>query len=338
MNEDRQVDTNERKEDREANLRPANFSEFIGQEKVIDRLKTFAGAAKLREGTLDHILLTGAPGLGKTTIAKIIANEYGSEIIELSAPQLDKLGNFAKVLLQLKPNSVLFIDEIHRLKRNFEETLYTVMEDRWMAFLMGREEKYERFEVENFTIVGATTRAGLLSDPFRNRFGIVQYMDFYSADELSMIITRSANILNMEIEQEGAKEIGRRSRGTPRLANRNLKRVSDYAITKCDTNNITLGIAIKALDYIEIDKYGLDQMDRKLLLALIEHSNGKPVGLTTLSALIDEEKHTIEYAIEPFLLKNGFINKTSRGREATSKTYEYFGKKQKYNIEDAKFV
>lgn len=302
----------------ENELRPHDFSAFAGQEVVKDKIKVFVAAAKLRQEPLDHVLLSGPPGLGKTTLAQIIANDLGSDIKMTSAPAIDKKGDLAAILTSLKPNSVLFIDEIHRLSRHVEEYLYTAMEDYYIDIVTGDGlgARSMKFQLAPFTLVGATTRAGLLNPPFRDRFGIVERLQFYDKAALQKILMRSAEILKVEMDEAGAAEVARRSRGTPRIANRLLKRVRDYAQVK-GNGRITQEIAIYALNQLGVDHYGLDLMDRRILSLISEKYSGGPVGIDTIAAALSEERDTLEEVYEPFLIQEGFIQKTPRGRVIT---------------------
>ena len=305
-------------------LRPKNLSEYIGQSKVKENLKVFIHAARGRGESLDHVLFYGPPGLGKTTLAHIIAAEMGVNIKSTSGPVIEKPGDLAAVLTNLEPGDVLFIDEIHRLSPVVEEILYPAMEDYQLDILIGQgpSARTVKLDIPRFTLVGATTRAGLLSSPLRDRFGVLSRLEFYSFDQLSTIVTRSAGILGVDIEPQGAQEIACRSRGTPRIANRLLRRVRDFAQVDGD-GCITRTAADKALNRLEVDGQGFDQMDRLLLETIIDKFEGGPVGLDTLSAAIGEEKDTIEDVIEPYLLQQGFINRTPRGRVATSQAYRH---------------
>ncbi|HEX7674340.1 MAG TPA: Holliday junction branch migration DNA helicase RuvB [Bdellovibrio sp.] len=302
----------------ENELRPQRFEDFPGQENVKEKIRVFVAAAKHRGESLDHVLLSGPPGLGKTTMAKIIANDMGADIKMTSAPAIDKKGDLAAVLTSLKPNSVLFIDEIHRLSRHVEEYLYTAMEDYYIDIVTGEGlgARSMKFQLAPFTLVGATTRAGLLNPPFRDRFGIVERLQFYDKDSLQKILMRSAEILKVKIEPEGADEVARRSRGTPRVANRLLKRVRDYAQVKGD-GTVTKDIAIYALNQLGVDQFGLDLMDRRILSLIQEKYSGGPVGIDTMAAALSEERDTLEEVYEPFLIQEGFIQKTPRGRVIT---------------------
>jgi holliday junction DNA helicase RuvB len=310
----------------EKTLRPQTFDEFAGQEKIKEKLKIFVQAAKGRGEPLDHVLLSGPPGLGKTTLADILAHALGVEIKATSGPALDKKGDLAAILTALKPNSILFIDEIHRLGKIVEEYLYSAMEDFSLDIITGEGlgARSMKFQLAPFTLVGATTRAGLLDAPFRDRFGIVERLSFYDRASLVQVILRSASLLGVKMEVKGAEEIARRSRGTPRVANRLLKRVRDYAEVKGD-GKITLELANYALDQLEVDQLGLDDMDRRILTLICEKFDGGPVGAETLSAALNEERDTIEDVYEPYLLQEGLIQKTPRGRVATRNAYEHIG-------------
>ena len=310
----------------EGSLRPQHLNEYIGQEKIKSTLKIFIDAAKNRGEALDHVLFYGPPGLGKTTLCGIIANEMGVNMKVTSGPAIEKPGEMAAILNNLQEGDVLFVDEIHRLNRQVEEVLYPAMEDFAIDIMLGKDSSARsiRLELPKFTLVGATTRAGLLTAPLRDRFGVVQRMDFYSPEELSIIVKRSAKVLGVEIEDSGAYEIARRSRGTPRLANRLLKRVRDFAQVKYD-GVITKAVADFALDILDVDKLGLDNNDRTILLTLIQKFGGGPVGLDTLAAAIGEDAGTLEDVYEPYLLMNGLINRTPRGRMATELAYHHLG-------------
>ena len=307
-------------------LRPKRLADYIGQQSVHEQMEIFIGAARKRQESLDHVLIFGPPGLGKTTLAHIIASEMGVNMRQTSGPVLERQGDLAALLTNLEPHDVLFIDEIHRLSPVVEEVLYPAMEDYQIDIMIGEgpAARAIKLDVPPFTLVGATTRAGLLTSPLRDRFGIVQRLEFYSADELSSIVKRSANILEVDIDDTGAKEIAARSRGTPRIANRLLRRVRDYVEVKAD-GKITADLSNKALDMLNVDVHGFDMMDRKLLLAIIQKFDGGPVGLSSLAAAIGEERDTIEDVLEPFLIQQGFLMRTSRGRTATKTAYLHFG-------------
>ena len=311
----------------DVSLRPKILSEYVGQSRAKANLKVFIEAARGRGESLDHVLFYGPPGLGKTTLAHIIAAEMGVSIKSTSGPVIEKPGDLAAVLTNLEPGDVLFIDEIHRLSPVVEEILYPAMEDYQLDIMIGQgpSARTIKLDIPNFTLVGATTRAGLLSSPLRDRFGVLIRLEFYTHDELATIVTRSAGILGVSIDPEGAAEIARRSRGTPRIANRLLRRVRDFAEVDGD-GSITLGMADQALGRLEVDKLGFDRMDRLLLETIIDKFSGGPVGLDTLAAAISEEKDTIEDVIEPYLLQQGFINRTPRGRVATHQAYSHLGR------------
>ena len=308
-------------------LRPSQLAEYVGQEKIKENLNIFIAAAKMREESLDHVLFYGPPGLGKTTLANIIAGEMGANLKSTSGPVIEKTGDLAALLTNLKKGDVLFIDEIHRLSNVIEEILYSAMEDYKLDIMIGQgpSARSIKLELPPFTLVGATTRAGLLTSPLRDRFGVVHRLDYYNEKELETILTRSAGILEIDIVPEGANEIARRSRGTPRIANRLLRRVRDYAQVKAD-GIITREVANDALEMMEVDGKGLDKMDHKLLLAMIEKYSGGPVGIESLAASISEEKDTIEDVLEPYLIQTGFIQRTPRGRVATPLAYKHFNK------------
>ena len=322
------ITTEETEEDKkiEGTLRPRYLEEYIGQEKIKETLRIFIDAAKSRGEALDHVLFYGPPGLGKTTLCGIIANEMGVNLKVTSGPAIERPGEMAAILKNLQEGDVLFVDEIHRLNRQVEEVLYPAMEDFAIDIMLGKDSSARsiRLELPKFTLVGATTRAGLLTAPLRDRFGVVQRLEFYSPEELCVIVKRSAKVLGVTIEEGGAWEIARRSRGTPRLANRLLKRVRDFAQVKYD-GVITKEVADFALDILDVDKLGLDNNDRTLLLTLIQKFSGGPVGLGTLAASIGEDAGTLEDVYEPYLLMNGLINRTPRGRMATELAYRHFG-------------
>lgn len=310
----------------EKNLRPQTLEEYIGQEKAKKNLKVYIEAAKQRKEPLDHVLFFGPPGLGKTTLSGIIANEMGTHMKITSGPAIAKPGEIAAILSGLQEGDILFIDEIHRLNRQVEEVLYPAMEDYAIDIMIGKGSSARsiRLNLPKFTLVGATTRAGLLSAPLRDRFGVIHHLEFYTVEELCTIILHSAKKLDVEIDTEGAYELARRSRGTPRLANRLLKRVRDFAQVKYD-GKITKEVAAFSLDLLEVDKLGLDQNDRNILLTIIEKFSGGPVGLDTLAASIGEDAGTIEDVYEPFLVQNGFIMRTPKGRIASEFAYQHFG-------------
>ena len=320
------TDVTEEEKKTETNLRPQFLSDYIGQEKIKSTLKVFIDAAKSRGEALDHVLFYGPPGLGKTTLCGIIANEMGVHMKVTSGPAIEKPGEMAAILNNLQEGDVLFVDEIHRLNRQVEEVLYPAMEDFAIDIMLGKESSARsiRLELPKFTLVGATTRAGLLTAPLRDRFGVVQKLDFYTPKELVEIILRSASVLQVEIDPKGAEEIARRSRWTPRLANRLLKRVRDFAQVKYD-GVITREVADFALDILDVDKIGLDHNDRTILLTIIQKFSGGPVGLDTLAAALGEDSGTLEEVYEPYLLMNGLINRTPRGRVATELAYHHLG-------------
>lgn len=310
----------------EGNLRPQILVDYIGQEKAKENLKVYIEAAKQRNDALDHVLFYGPPGLGKTTLAGIIANEMGVHLKVTSGPAIEKPGEMAAILNNLQEHDVLFVDEIHRLNRQVEEVLYPAMEDYAIDIMIGKgtSARSIRLELPKFTLVGATTRAGMLTAPLRDRFGVVHHLEYYTENELKTIIIRSAKVLGVEIDEEGAMEMARRSRGTPRLANRLLKRVRDFAQVRYD-GKITKEVADFALNLLEVDRYGLDQIDRRILSTIMVQFSGGPVGLDTLAAAIGEDSGTIEDVYEPYLIKNGFLVRTPRGRVAGDFAYEHLG-------------
>lgn len=310
----------------EKGLRPITLDEYVGQTKAKENLKVFIEAAKSRNEQLDHLLFYGPPGLGKTTIANIIANEMGVNIKTTSGPAIEKPGEMAAILMKLKPNDVLFVDEIHRLNRQVEEALYSAMEDFKVDILIGEGKQAisRRLDLPKFTLIGATTRAGLLTAPLRDRFGVVNKLEYYTVDELKQIIIRSATVLGVGIDEKGALEMAMRSRGTPRIANRLLKRVRDFAQVKYD-GVITEEVAKNALDLLEVDKLGLDKGDRSIIETIIYKFAGGPVGLDTLAAALGEDSGTLEDVYEPYLIQNGFIQRTPRGRIVTRLAYEHLG-------------
>lgn len=334
MDEERLIERNSVSEDiDETSLRPRRFSEYIGQTKAKENLNIFIEAARRRKEALDHVLLYGPPGLGKTTLAGIIASELGVNLRITSGPAIEKPGDLAAILTNLGSFDVLFIDEIHRLNRSVEEVLYPAMEDYALDIIIGKgpSARSIRLDLPKFTLIGATTRAGLLTSPLRDRFGVINRLEMYNPEELTLIVKRSAGILNIEIEDKGAREIASRSRGTPRIANRLLKRVRDFAQVKAG-GVIDVEVAAMALNALEIDAIGLDSTDRNMLTSIIEKFGGGPVGLDTLAACIGEEPDTIEDVYEPFLLQLGFINKTPRGRMTTRLAYDHLGIRMKNDL------
>lgn len=326
--EKRIIQTEAIKEDEpvERNLRPRTLDEYIGQERAKNNLRIYIEAAKQRGEVLDHVLFYGPPGLGKTTLAGIIANEMGTHMKVTSGPAIEKPGDMAAILNGLQEGDILFVDEIHRLNRQVEEVLYPAMEDYAIDIMIGKgaSARSIRLDLPKFTLVGATTRAGLLTAPLRDRFGVIEHLEFYTTEELSEIILHSADILEVRIDNEGAREIAQRSRGTPRIANRLLKRVRDFAMVQFN-GKITADVARMALDFLEVDTCGLDQTDRLILETIIRKFDGGPVGLDTLAAAVGEDAGTIMDVIEPFLIKNGFINRTHGGRVATARAYSHLG-------------
>jgi len=319
-----QADPGEDRQDRA--IRPARLQDYVGQPTVSEQMEIFVGAARGRREALDHVLIFGPPGLGKTTLANIIANEMGSAIKATSGPLLEKAGDLAALLTNLEEGDILFIDEIHRLSAVVEEVLYPAMEDYQLDIVIGEgpAARSIKLDLPAFTLVGATTRAGLLTSPLRDRFGIVQRLEFYSTDDLTRIVARSAELQGIQVQTEGAREIARRSRGTPRIANRLLRRVRDFAEVRSD-GSVSAEVADQALNMLKVDYEGFDHMDRRLLLALIEKFGGGPVGVESLSAAISEERGTIEDVLEPFLIQQGFMMRTPRGRMATTHAYLHFG-------------
>jgi holliday junction DNA helicase RuvB len=311
----------------EKSLRPAYLDEYVGQKKVKENLSLFMQAARQRGDALDHVLLAGPPGLGKTTLAHIVAHEMGSQIHSVTGPNVEKKGDLAAILTNLQPRDVLFIDEIHRLQKSIEEVLYGAMEDFKLDLIIGQGPAARTLSIDlpRFTLVGATTRTGLLTSPLRDRFGVQMRLDFYPVEDLETIVKRSAKLLEVEIDDSGANEIARRSRGTPRIANRLLKRVRDFAQVKRQSPKVDRETAKAALALMEVDSRGLDWMDRKLLATVIEKFDGGPVGIDTLSSAMGEEKDTIEDVYEPYLIQEGLLQRTSRGRVATRNAYEHMG-------------
>lgn len=319
-------DTPDREESIDRMLRPKYLSEYVGQEPVKQQMEIFIEAAKNRQESLDHVLIFGPPGLGKTTLAHVIANELGVNLKHTSGPAIEKPGDLAAILTNLEEKDVLFVDEIHRLSTVVEEILYPALEDYQLDLVIGEgpSARSIRLDLTSFTMIGATTRAGLLTSPLRDRFGISQRLEFYNTDELTKIVIRSAGILGVSIDEQGAHEIASRARGTPRIVNRLLRRVRDYSEVKAE-GKIQKEVVIKAMDLLDVDNNGFDVFDRKFLLAVIEKYNGGPVGIDTIASAIGEEKGTVEDIIEPFLIQSGFIIRTSRGRVASEKAYRHFG-------------
>ena len=331
MNEERLIDPEAVEEEltQDRALRPKLLADYVGQDEVREQMEIFVQAASKRKEALDHVLIFGPPGLGKTTLAHIVANEMQVNLRQTSGPVLEKAGDLAAILTNLEAHDVLFIDEIHRLSPVVEEILYPAMEDFQLDIMIGEgpAARSIKLDLPPFTLVGATTRAGLLTSPLRDRFGIVQRLEFYSAEELGRIVMRSAGLLQIQVETDGAREIASRSRGTPRIANRLLRRARDYAEVKAN-GIIDKAIACASLDMLKVDQSGLDHMDRRLIMSLIEKFDGGPVGVESLSAAIGEERGTIEDVIEPFLIQQGFLMRTQRGRVVTSRAYSHFGLKQ----------
>jgi len=328
MSDDRLISAESTQQERieEESIRPQRLADYVGQPEVREQMEIFIQAARARGEALDHVLIFGPPGLGKTTLSHIIANELNASLRHTSGPVLEKPGDLAALLTNLEPHDVLFVDEIHRLSPVVEEILYPAMEDYQLDIMIGEgpAARSIKLDLPPFTLVGATTRAGLLTSPLRDRFGIVQRLEFYNNDDLTHIVTRAAGILNVSIDEGGAKEIARRSRGTPRIANRLLRRVRDYAEVKSD-GVISKEVADKALDLFNVDDHGFDAQDRRLLLTVIEKFEGGPVGVDTLSAAIGEERGTIEDVLEPYLIQQGYLMRTPRGRMATQLAYRHFG-------------
>jgi Holliday junction DNA helicase RuvB len=316
-------------------LRPVRFEDFVGQDRIKENLRVFIEAAKGRGEALDHVLFCGPPGLGKTTLANIIAHEMCVGIKSTSGPVLERAGDLAAILTNLQPHDVLFIDEIHRLNRVVEEILYPAMEDFKLDIIIGQGPgaRSIKLDLPHFTLVGATTRTGLITSPLRDRFGVIDRLNFYSSDELKNIVQRSAGLLQVSIDKDAAAEIARRSRGTPRIANRLLRRVRDFAQVQGD-GAVTFPVVVNAMKRLEVDEKGFDEMDRRLLLTIIDKFDGGPVGLDTLAAALNEEKDTLEDVYEPFLIQEGFLDRTPRGRQATRLSYEYFGRERPANRQE----
>ena len=324
--DERILDTTQHLEDEETMLRPSHFDEYIGQNEMKENMKIFVGAAKMRNEALDHVLLYGPPGLGKTTMAMVLANELGCNIHTTTGPAIDKKGDLVGLLTQLEPGDILFIDEIHRLNKTFEEILYSAMEDYYVDVVIGGEgsTRSVRFDVPPFTLVGATTRAGDLSAPLRDRFGIMSKLEYYNISDLTSIVSRTASVFEMEMDEDAKVELAKRSRGTPRIANRLFRRVRDFAQYHGD-EVITLSRTQEALERLKVDNLGLDDVDHKYLLGIIERYNGGPVGLEAIAASIGEEPVTLEDVYEPYLLQTGLIKRTHRGRIVTQKAYDHLG-------------
>lgn len=316
-------------------LRPVRFEDFVGQDRIKENLRVFIDAAKGRGEALDHVLFCGPPGLGKTTLANIIAHELGVGIKSTSGPVLERAGDLAAILTNLQEHDVLFIDEIHRLNRVVEEILYPAMEDFQLDIIIGQGPgaRSIKLDLPRFTLVGATTRTGLLTSPLRDRFGVIDRLNFYSPEELRTVVQRSAGLLGTKIEPDAASEIARRSRGTPRIANRLLRRVRDFAQVKGD-GRIALNVVASAMERLDVDERGFDEMDRRLVLLIIDKFEGGPVGLETLAAALSEEKDTLEDVYEPYLIQEGFLDRTPRGRQATRIAYDYFGRKKSGTMQD----